>query len=188
MSGSQQSSPGDHRQNGGQNSQGPGYHYEYNYNYNFNAGPTPPPRKNGLGDWIGIIVLLLIPTGITQIIAVIWALRKVAGMSRQQRRYYYNQYRRTAERIRREVEDVFRDNRSSGFSDQRYDSRAGGAGYASAATKHGPSPGPRRNPGSRPRLPRNPGSGQTGREIPLRRPRGRAAPPKPIRPSGAPES
>ena len=146
MSGSQQSSPGDHRQNGGQNSQGPGYHYEYNYNYNFNAGPTPPPRKNGLGDWIGIIVLLLIPTGITQIIAVIWALRKVAGMSRQQRRYYYNQYRRTAERIRREVEDVFRDNRSSGFSDQRYDSRAGGAGYASGGHQAWAQPGPTEEP------------------------------------------
>ena len=114
MSGSQQSGPGDHRQNGGPNSQGPGYHYEYNYN--FNAGPTPPPRKSGLGDWMGIIVLLLIPTGITQVIAVIWALRKVASMSRQQRRYYYNQYRRTAEHIRREVENMFRGSRSSGFS------------------------------------------------------------------------
>lgn len=144
MSGSQQSGPGDHRQNGGPNSQGPGYHYEYNYN--FNAGPTPPPRKSGLGDWMGIIVLLLIPTGITQVIAVIWALRKVASMSRQQRRYYYNQYRRTAEHIRREVENMFRGSRSSGFSDQRYDSRADGAGYAPGGRQAWAQPGPTEEP------------------------------------------
>ena len=103
MAGSQHSGPGDGRNNG---RNGPGYHYEYNYNYNFNS-PPPPRKGGGWGEWIGIIVLFLIPLGITQVIAVIWALRKVASMSRQQRRYYYNQYRRTAEHIRREVENMF---------------------------------------------------------------------------------
>lgn len=130
MSGSQHQDPGGPSQDSGQNGQGPGSHYEYNYNYNYNfsAGPTPPPRKHGLGDWIGVIVLFLIPSGITQVIAVIWALRKIAHMPRQQRRYYYNQYRRTAERIRDEVEAIFRSGRTPGFSGRGYDHRTGPAG------------------------------------------------------------
>ena len=72
MAGSQQKSPGDSNQNSTQNNPGPGYHYEYNYDYNFHAGPSHPPRKdNSWGDWIGIIVLLVLPFGITQVIGVI---------------------------------------------------------------------------------------------------------------------
>ena len=132
MDGSQQQNgPGSGgNQNGRQNSQGPGYHFEYNYNYNFSNGPSRPPKKNnGWGDWIGIIVLLVLPFGITQVIGVIWAIRKVLGMSRQQRNQYYNQYRQTAERIRDEVEDIFRGNRSSGFSGRSYHSGAQNANY-----------------------------------------------------------
>ena len=78
MAGSQSNGPGSN-QNNHQNRQGPGYHYEYNYNYNFNGGPSPrpPKRDNGWGEWIGIIVLFLLPFGITQVIAVIWAIRKI---------------------------------------------------------------------------------------------------------------
>ena len=149
MAGSQQKSPGDGNRNSTQNNQGPGYHYEYNYSSNYHAGPGRPPRKdNGWGDWIGIIVLLVLPFGITQIIGVIWAIRKVLGMSRQQRNHYYSQYRRTAERIRDEVEDIFRGNRSSGFSGQSYDSNAQNANYSyttgsqQAWAQPGPTAGP----------------------------------------------
>ena len=152
MAGSQQKSPGDGNQNSTQNNPGPGYHYEYNYDYNFHAGPSHPPRKdNSWGDWIGIIVLLVLPFGITQVIGVIWAIRKVLGMSRQQRSHYYSQYRRTAERIRDEVEDIFRGNRSSGFSGQSYDSNAQNANYnyTTGSQQAWAQPGPTADPQGR---------------------------------------
>ena len=152
MAGSQQKSPGDGNQNSTQNNPGPGYHYEYNYDYNFHAGPSHPPRKdNSWGDWIGIIVLLVLPFGITQVIGVIWAIRKVLGMSRQQRSHYYSQYRRTAGRIRDEVEDIFRGNRSSGFSGQSYDSNAQNANYnyTTGSQQAWAQPGPTADPQGR---------------------------------------
>ncbi len=154
MAGSQQNGPGNNQHNSNQNGQGPGYHYEYNYNYNFNGGPSRPPRKdNGWGDWIGIIILFVLPFGITQVIASIWAIRKVLGMSRQQRNHYYNQFRQTAERIKRDVEDVFRDNHNSGFSGQSYDPNAQNTNYHYTAggqqswAQPGPTAGPWENPG-----------------------------------------
>lgn len=152
MAGSQSNHSQNRQNNGGQSGQGPGYHYEYNYDYNFHAGPSHPPRKdNSWGDWIGIIVLLVLPFGITQVIGVIWAIRKVLGMSRQQRSHYYSQYRRTAERIRDEVEDIFRGNRSSGFSGQSYDSNAQNANYnyTTGSQQAWAQPGPTADPQGR---------------------------------------
>ena len=111
MAGSQHSGPGDGR-NDGRN--GPGYHYEYNYNYNFNS-PSPPRKGGGWGEWIGIIVLFLIPLGITQVIAVIWAVTKILKMTRQEKQSYYRQYRQTAERFRQEAEQFFRGSQGQNF-------------------------------------------------------------------------
>ena len=115
MAGSQSNHSQNRQNNGGQSGQGPGYHYEYNYQYNYNSPPPYPPGKhNGWGEWIGIIVLFLLPLGITQVIAVIWALTKIAKMSRQQKQAYYQQYRQTAQRFRREAEDFFRGGAAQG--------------------------------------------------------------------------
>ena len=150
MAGSQQNGPGSNQHNNSQNGQGPGYHYEYNYNYNFNGGPSRPPRKdNGWNDWVGIIILFVLPFGITQVIAVIWAIRKVLGMPRQQRNYYYNQYRRTAERIKRDVEDVFRGGQNSGFSGQAHDYNTQNANYNAGGQQAWAQPGPTADPQDR---------------------------------------
>ena len=119
MVGSQYHAPSgdqDPRRNSGQ---GPGYHYEYNYNYSQNFSPgsgRSPKRDNGWRDWIGIIILFMLPLGITQVVAVILAIHKIVKMSRQERTYYYRQYRNAAERIRDDVQDLFRGRGHSGFS------------------------------------------------------------------------
>ena len=147
MAGSQSNGPGSN-QNNHQNRQGPGYHYEYNYNYNFNGGPSPrpPKRDNGWGEWIGIIVLFLLPFGITQVIAVIWAIRKILNMTRQEKQNYYQQYRRTAERIKRDVEDVFQGRQGQNFNHSQNFNQNTNYHYTSGSQQAWAQPGPTADP------------------------------------------
>ena len=104
----------------GPGQQGPGqqgYHYQYNYNYSYGTGsgqgaPTPngykPPKQNkDVNDWIGIAVLFMLPFGgITQLIAVIWLVRKLMAMDSKQKRRYKQEAQRAAATARDTVADL----------------------------------------------------------------------------------
>ena len=105
----------------GSGQQGPnqqGYNYRYNYKYSYNAGkgtapfgggrqPKPPQQDNGYGDWIGIAVLFLLPTGgITQVIAVIWLMRKLMAMDNKQKQRYRQEAQKAASTARSTVADL----------------------------------------------------------------------------------
>ena len=78
---------------------GPGYRYSSNHN----SSNSPKKQNNSLGEWIAIAVLFCIPSGFTQVIAVIWALSKVAKMSKQQKRKIGSDVRQAADRVTRDV-------------------------------------------------------------------------------------
>ncbi len=88
-----------------------------------------PPQKNDWGGWIGIVILFLIPTWITKVIAVIMGVKKLAGMSRSQR----NQYRQEFRQDMHQAADTVRTDARRVASDVRSEFRSTGA-----ATKTGP--------------------------------------------------
>ena len=67
--------------------------------YRYSGGSNRPQKDKGLSEWIGILVLFCIPSGFTQIIAVIWALSKVAKMSGRQKQQIKSDVRQTADRV-----------------------------------------------------------------------------------------
>lgn len=72
--------------------QGGGYHYTPN--------PKRPRRDGDWEDWLGIVVLFLLPFGITQVIAVVWLVSKLRNMTRQQAQNYAFQARQAAEFVK----------------------------------------------------------------------------------------
>lgn len=71
--------------NGGQNRSGQGWQYSAgNTHKTNNTAPRPPKQGFNLGEWIPIIILFLIPSGWTQFIAAIWALRNILRIVQQQ--------------------------------------------------------------------------------------------------------
>ena len=95
--------------------QGPnqqGYQYHYNYSYGPGRGTAspngqkPPQRDNGIGDWIGIAVLFLLPFGVTQIIAFIWLMRKLLSMDKKQKQRYRQEAQKAASTARDTVADL----------------------------------------------------------------------------------
>ena len=113
-----QGGPGYGQQGSGQQRPGQqGYHYQYNYSYNYGTGSSrgastpnghkPPQRSKDKNDWIGIAVLFMLPTGgITQLIAVIWLVRKLMAMDSQQKRRYKQEAQRAAATARDTVADL----------------------------------------------------------------------------------
>ena len=96
------------------NGTGSGQGWQYNPNsggsQKSGGSPTPPKKGFDIGEWIPIIVLFCIPSGVTQIIAVVWALKKVADMmSRAQKEKLGRDVRRAAGQVKQGVEDVFRE-------------------------------------------------------------------------------
>lgn len=71
------------------------------YRYEPTGGSNTPRRNNnsGWGEWIAIAVLFCIPSGFTQVIAVIWALSKVVKMSKGQKQQMKNDVRQAADRV-----------------------------------------------------------------------------------------
>jgi len=125
----------DYNQSG---SNGQGYRYSSNHN-NSNG----PQKNNNWGEWIAIAVLLCIPSGFTQVIAVIWALSKVGKMSRQQKQKIRSDVRQAADRVTRDVrqaaEQVKREvNKGMGATQQTKTSSASStAGTAQKQTAPG---------------------------------------------------
>ena len=97
-----QSGPGPGQQ--GPNQQG----YQYNYKYSYGTGrgsvppngSKPPQRNNGIGEWIAIAVLFMVPGGITQLIAFIWLVRKLMAMDKTQKQRYRQEAQRAAANAR----------------------------------------------------------------------------------------
>ena len=105
-----QGDPGPGRQ--GPNQQG--YHYEYKYSYGQGRGTSSPngnkpPQQNGdIGDWIAIAVLFMLPfgLGITQIIAIVWLVRKLISMDSRQKQRYKQEAQKAASAARDTVADL----------------------------------------------------------------------------------
>ena len=77
------------------------YHYDPGGGYHYNPNPPRPPRRNGdWTDWVGIVVLFLIPFGVTQVIALVWLVSKLRNMTRQQAQNYAFQARQAAEFVK----------------------------------------------------------------------------------------
>lgn len=80
--------------------QGGGYHYD--------PGPRGPKKGGDWGDWLGIVVLFLLPFGITQVIAVVWLISKLRNMTRRQAQNYAFQARQAAEFVKGKAGEAFR--------------------------------------------------------------------------------
>ena len=89
------------------------------WQYNTGGGNRPsghiggqPPKKPGfnLGEWIPIIILFCIPSGVTQLIAFIWALVKVADIIKRNKAYQeqLKNFGRAAADATRDVADAVR--------------------------------------------------------------------------------
>ena len=68
--------------NGGNNTSGQGWEYSSG------SGKQPPKKPQfNLREWIPIFILFCIPSGVTQLIAFIWALSKVADLIKANKEY-----------------------------------------------------------------------------------------------------
>ena len=87
--------------NDGKNGSGQGWQYK-----NGPSGSGQPPKKPGfnLGEWIPIIVLFCIPSGVTQLIAFFWALSKIINIVKANK-----EYQEQLRRFGRNAADVTRD-------------------------------------------------------------------------------
>ena len=123
------------QQNGGQ--QNPNSNYTYRYNYSFGSGrgvqpnrqPRPQRSSDSWKDWIWIGLLFCIPAaGITQIVAIVWAVSKILDMDAKQRTRYRQEAQRAAHTAKEAAESFFQ--------------QAAGAGQAAGTA---PSAGPARD-------------------------------------------
>lgn len=87
------------------NRSGKGYRYEYNDN-----SGSKPKSSNGSGSWFGIIFMFCLSGAFPPliIVAIVWLIRKLQTMDRQQTQAYINEARQTAGRVRQDVEQAFR--------------------------------------------------------------------------------
>ena len=76
------------------------YSYGQGGGYHYNPNPKRPRRDGDCEDWLGIVVLFLLPFGITQVIAVVWLVSKLRNMTRQQAQNYAFQARQAAEFVK----------------------------------------------------------------------------------------
>lgn len=76
------------------------YSYGQGSGYHYNPNPKRPRRDGDWEDWLGIVVLFLLPFGITQVIAVVWLVSKLRNMTRQQAQNYAFQARQAAEFVK----------------------------------------------------------------------------------------
>lgn len=96
--------------NGGKNTSGQGWRYESGNQTPGSGGQPPKKPEFNIGEWIPIIVLFCIPSGITQCIAFFWALSKVIRIVKANKQYQeqLRQFGRTAASVTRDVTDAVR--------------------------------------------------------------------------------
>lgn len=101
--------------NGGKNSSGQGWQYNDNngkQNHTSGQGGSQPPKKPGfnIGEWIPIIVLFCIPSGVTQLIAFFWALSKVINLVKRNKEYqeHLRKFGNSAVNVTRDMADAVR--------------------------------------------------------------------------------
>lgn len=103
-------------QSGGQQNGSQQNNYTYRYNYSFGSGrgttpnrpPRPPRSSDSWKDWIWIGLLFCIPAaGITQIIAIVWAVSKILDMDAKQRTRYRQEAQRAAHTAKEAAESFF---------------------------------------------------------------------------------
>ena len=127
---------------------GQGYHYQYNYQYSYGkgsgrgttppSGNKPPQRDKDVGEWIAIAVLFMVPGGITQIIALIWLVRKLMAMDSKQKKRYKQEAQRAAAAARDTIADLLnRGGGQPGTGTQSGASDTGAYRYGQAAQSGG---------------------------------------------------
>ena len=92
--------------NGEKNSSGQGWQYK-----NDPSGGQPPQKPGfNLGEWIPIIVLFCIPSGVTQLIAFFWALSMIINIIKANKEYQeqLRKFGRTAADVTRDVANAVR--------------------------------------------------------------------------------
>ncbi len=102
--------------NGEKNNSGQGWQYTNDpsggqrRNPNFGNGQPPKKPEFNLGEWIPIIILFCIPSGITQLIAFFWALSKIINIVKANKEYQeqLRKFGRTAANVTRDVTDAVR--------------------------------------------------------------------------------
>lgn len=93
----------------GSGKQEPGKGYRYSYNPN-SRGPGTPAPSNGTGEWIGIILLFCFSGAFPPlaVLAVIWLVRKLRAMDREQKEKYRREAQQAANRVKQDVDHIFR--------------------------------------------------------------------------------
>ena len=140
----QQQGPQQGQPRQGQQQRG-GYSYNYNYKYSYGSGASrqsggakPPQKNGGVGDWIGIAILFCLPTGgITQVIAVIWLIRKLMAMDKVQKQRYQQEARRAADQVKRTAEQVFGSGQQAGRSSGASQQGAGQTTWSAGPSRQG---------------------------------------------------
>ncbi len=104
------------------------YHYDPGGGYHYNPNPQRPPRRNGdWTDWVGIVVLFLIPFGVTQVIALVWLVSKVRNIINQRGQNYAFQARQAAQFVRDKADATFQGGQNWGPAGPRKGLPAGTA-------------------------------------------------------------
>ena len=97
--------------NGGKNSSGQGWQYS-DPGYTPPSGGSQPPKKPefNLKEWIPIIILFCIPSGVTQLIGFILALSKIANIVKRNKEYQeqLRRFKNSAVNVTRDVADAVR--------------------------------------------------------------------------------
>ena len=98
--------------NGGKHNSGQGWQYNDHGQPRGSNQNRRPPQKPGfhISEWIPIIILFCIPSGVTQLIAFFWALSKVINLIKQNKAYQeqLKQFGRTAANVARDATDAVR--------------------------------------------------------------------------------
>lgn len=102
------------------------YHYDPSGGYHYSPNPQRPPRRNGdWQDWIGIVVLFLIPFGVTQIVALVWLVSKIRNIINQRGQNYAFQARQAAQFVRDKADATFQAGQNWSSTGPRKGLRAG---------------------------------------------------------------
>lgn len=111
----------------GTGSGGQGYRYS-------SGGSNRNNRNSSWGEWIAIAVLFCIPSGFTQVVAVVWALSKVFKMSKGQKQQMKNDVRQAADRVRQDAQKAAERVRQEVRKDSSGQSRQTAAGQKERTT------------------------------------------------------
>lgn len=148
--------------NGEKNGSGQGWQYNDQGQRRSSGQGSKPPQKPGfnIGEWIPIIILFCIPSGVTQLIAFFWALSKIINLIKANKEYQeqLRKFGQTAASVTRDVTDAVRrevnnvrqtsNTAKSGSASASSKTASSGSTYSSAKTSASKKPGKKPTGGS----------------------------------------